>query len=50
MLADRLTENLQNNQMPPANYLALHPTANLTTEERQQLLDGLVATLGLSTQ
>jgi hypothetical protein len=50
MLANRLTENIQENRMPPANYISLHPTANLTTEERQQLLDGLVATLGLSTQ
>jgi hypothetical protein len=48
MLANRLAENLQENRMPPANYLALHPTANLTTEERQQLLTGLMATLGLS--
>lgn len=49
-LAEQLTENLQENRMPPANYLAMHPTANLTAEERQQLLQGLLTTLGLSTQ
>ncbi len=48
-LANRLTEVIQNNQMPPANYLKMHPAANLTADQRQQLLQGLLATLGLST-
>jgi hypothetical protein len=47
-LSDRLTENIQNNRMPPDKYLLLHPTAKLTTAERQQLLQGLSQTLGLA--
>lgn len=32
--------------MPPAVYLALHPEANLTDEQKALLLDGLRATFG----
>lgn len=49
-LGSQLAENIQENRMPPANYLALHPAANLTADERQQLLAGLLTTLGLPAQ
>ena len=32
--------------MPPWFYIALHPSANLSSSERQALIDGLVATFG----
>ncbi len=34
------------NDMPPVVYLPLHPEANLTDEQKAQLLDGLRATFG----
>lgn len=46
-ISRQLTDNLNNNVMPPANYLLMHATANLTSAERQQLLKGLMATLNL---
>ena len=39
-------ETVQRNQMPPQFYLPLHPAANLTTAERQQFINGLIATFG----
>jgi hypothetical protein len=48
-LANQITENLNNNAMPPANYLMMHPEATLTDAEKQQLLQGLLKSLGLST-
>jgi len=47
-ITNRLNEVFQNNQMPPANYLLLHPSALLTSDQRQQLLKGLLATFGSS--
>jgi hypothetical protein len=44
-LTGRLTEQIQNGSMPPASYTMLHPDAVLTDAERQQLLQGLLATL-----
>ncbi len=38
---DEVPEALENNSMPPAPYLLLHPSARLTAEEKQALLDGL---------
>ena len=35
---------VQNGSMPPAIYLPLHPSANLTDAERQQLAQGFLAT------
>jgi hypothetical protein len=32
--------------MPPASYTLIHPDAKLTDAERQQLIQGLAATLG----
>jgi cytochrome c551/c552 len=45
-VAGRMTEQIQSGRMPPANYLLMHPTARLTDAERQQLIQGLSATLG----
>ena len=47
-LANRLGEMLNSGQMPPANYQFIHSTARLTEEQRQQLLQGLLATFGLT--
>jgi hypothetical protein len=44
--ADEAAETVQKNSMPPWFYLPPHPTANLTNVERQQLINGLVATFG----
>jgi hypothetical protein len=43
--AGEMAEVLQEGEMPPAPYVNMHPDANLTSAERQQLLDGLRATL-----
>lgn len=45
-MAERVTEAIQSGQMPPATYTTLHPSAKLTDQERQQLIQGLTATLG----
>lgn len=39
-------ELYQRGEMPPANYLWLHPEARLTATEREQFIQGLVATFG----
>ena len=36
---------VQQGEMPPAKYLMLHPTARLSAEEKQALINGLNATL-----
>jgi hypothetical protein len=40
--ANEIRRVLQSGEMPPANYLLLHPEARLTDQERQALIDGLV--------
>lgn len=40
------SEPLREGQMPLPFYLPLHPEAQLTAEEKQQLIDGLNATFG----
>ncbi len=42
---NRIAEMIQSGQMPPANYTILHPSAKLSSEERQQLIQGLQKTL-----
>ena len=37
---------VQSGAMPPSYYVMLHPTANLTPEEKQALIQGLQGTLG----
>jgi cytochrome c551/c552 len=39
------TEAIEGGGMPPAQYLLLHPNARLSKVEKQQLIDGLSATL-----
>ena len=43
---DDAAETVQNGEMPPWFYLPLHPEANLSPAERQQLINGLLATFG----
>lgn len=43
--ASRIERNVSDGEMPPRNYLLLHPDASLSAQERQQLIDGLKATL-----
>ncbi len=38
-------ERTRNGMMPPVTYLMAHPEANLTAEEREELVRGLDATL-----
>lgn len=40
-----IAELINNGEMPPANYLPLHPEASLTEAEKQQLIAGLQASL-----
>ncbi len=44
--ADEAAETIQNGEMPPWFYMPLHPEANLSATERQQLINGLTATFG----
>ncbi|MCX7622713.1 MAG: heme-binding domain-containing protein [Thermomicrobium sp.] len=43
---DESVEQIQEGKMPPWFYLPLHPEANLSAQEKQQLIQGLVATFG----
>ncbi|MEP6986284.1 MAG: heme-binding domain-containing protein [Chloroflexota bacterium] len=43
---DEMIEQIQKGAMPPAIYLPMHPEANLTAAQKQQLIDGLQATFG----
>jgi hypothetical protein len=40
-----MIEAIQSGRMPPAVYLPLHPSAQLTSAEKQQLITGLTNTL-----
>ena len=40
---DEAIEQIQQGEMPPSNYLPLHPGAALSAAEKQQLIDGLHA-------
>lgn len=42
---DEMSEVILSGEMPPAIYLAMHPEAQLTDAEKQQLIDGLAASL-----
>jgi hypothetical protein len=39
-------ELLQNGEMPPRLYLLMHPSARLNASEKQELVQGLLATFG----
>ena len=43
---DEMMEQIQRGKMPPAVYLPMHPDANLTAAQKQQLMDGIQATFG----
>ena len=43
--ADEAGEKIAEGEMPPASYLWMHPDARLTDAEKQQLIDGLNASL-----
>jgi len=43
---DDADKTVQNGEMPPWFYLPLHPEASLSPAERQQLINGLLATFG----
>lgn len=45
---DELPEVVQEGEMPPQNYLLMHPEAQLTTQEKQQLIQGFESTFGIS--
>jgi mono/diheme cytochrome c family protein len=42
---EEIEEVVMEGEMPPAQYLILHPEANLSTEERQILVDGFLRSL-----
>ena len=44
--ADEAAETLQKGSMPPWFYIALHPSAKLSSSERQEFIAGLIATFG----
>lgn len=43
--ADELWEVVQEGEMPPGRYLLLHPEAKLTSQQKDQLAGGLLATV-----
>ncbi len=43
---DDAAETVRDGRMPPLSYVFLHPSANLSAAERQELARGLTATLG----
>jgi hypothetical protein len=44
-LAGDLVEEIQSGGMPPSFYLPMHPSAKLSSSEKQQLIDGLTNSL-----
>ena len=48
--AGESAETVLENEMPPAMYLLLHPSARLSAEEKRTLADGLMATVGSRSQ
>lgn len=45
---DEISEVISEGEMPPWNYTVIHPSARLTAEERQHLIDGLRATFAIT--
>jgi len=45
---DEVDREISRGDMPPANYILLHPGAALSAAEKQQLIDGLQKTFGNS--
>ena len=46
LFTDDMQEQIEKGEMPKSIYLPLHPEANLTAEQKKQLIDGLIATFG----
>jgi mono/diheme cytochrome c family protein len=44
--ADEAAEKVSGGEMPLGPYMLLHPEANLTASEKQELIQGLLATFG----
>lgn len=44
--AGESAEIVQEGEMPPAQFLLMHPEARLTPAEKQELIKGLIATFG----
>lgn len=44
-IAEEIAEEIEEGKMPLPNYLPLHPEAQLTDEEKVQLIQGLMATV-----
>ena len=44
--ADRAARAVQNGSMPPSYYTLIHANARLTDAQKQQLIQGLIATFG----
>lgn len=45
-LSEEVAEVIEEGEMPPSNYLMMHPDSKLTEAEKQQLIRGLTASLG----
>ncbi len=43
--AEEAAREIERGNMPPPNYILLHPNGRLTDAEKQQLIDGLAASL-----
>lgn len=43
---DDAAEVIRSGEMPPPSYVIIHPDARLSADERQQLIDGLVQSMG----
>jgi len=46
LFSDDMEEQIEKGEMPKSVYLPLHPEANLSPEQKKQLIDGLIATFG----
>lgn len=46
LFSDQMEEKIEKGEMPKPIYLPMHPDANLTPEQKQQLITGLIATFG----
>ena len=44
--AEESAEKVADGEMPPGKYLLLHPAAALSTSEKQEFIQGLLATFG----
>jgi hypothetical protein len=43
---DEFAETIQEGEMPPPYFVMLHPSANLSSQEKNALINGLFASLG----